>query len=230
MLSWNTHILNRYVPLQEKETESEPEFVINTKAGAVFDVIADENYIYSASQNGLVQIWDIDTGLLRRVLTGHGDQVLALTQTVNYIISSSSDGTLKIWNKSNFYCVQTLSVGHEGHLSVLTAVGEGQPIFFSCHGNCVRIWALGDGFFEEEFTVHSPKRKNRKEKKNLSEKSNQKKIVPIYASGSSLILAMRDPLICALRSFISYKTISCDERMRDECFNGAKFLWKLFEQ
>lgn len=63
----------------------------------------------------------------------------------------------------------------------------------------------------------------------LSSVKNDRKVFA-YSSGSSLILAMRDPLICALRNFISYKTISCDERMRDECFNGAKFLWKLFEQ
>ena len=132
-----------------KETENEPELVINTKSGAVFDVVADEHFIYSAAQNGSVQVWDRDTGLLRRVLTGHGEQVLALAQTPNHIISSSSDGLLKVWAKNNFYCTQTIDLGNTDQLTVL-AGDDSQPIFFSCYANFVRIWALGEEYESDE--------------------------------------------------------------------------------
>ncbi|KIJ12426.1 hypothetical protein PAXINDRAFT_49346, partial [Paxillus involutus ATCC 200175] len=59
----------------------------------------DENKLVSASEDGMLRIWNRQTGAVE-VLSGHTDKVLAVdvSQDGKMIISGSKDETARIWN------------------------------------------------------------------------------------------------------------------------------------
>jgi WD40 repeat protein len=67
-------------------------------------VTLDGNQVVSGSKDKTLRIWDLKTGKLLYILTGHRDQVssVAVIPKSKHIISGSLDRTLKIWNITNF--------------------------------------------------------------------------------------------------------------------------------
>ena len=60
----------------------------------------DGKFIASASFDGTIRIWDVNTGLAVKELRGHTDKVLAVAYSPDgkSLASSSTDGTLRKWN------------------------------------------------------------------------------------------------------------------------------------
>ncbi len=60
----------------------------------------DSKTAYTGGHDGTVRVWDAETGLQRRVMTGHSDWVwgLAVHPSANMIASASHDGTVRFWD------------------------------------------------------------------------------------------------------------------------------------
>ncbi len=60
----------------------------------------DSKTAYTGGHDGTVRIWDAETGVQSRVLTGHSDWVwgLAVHPSAQMIASASHDGTVRFWN------------------------------------------------------------------------------------------------------------------------------------
>lgn len=71
-----------------------------------------EQYLITGTDSGAIVVWDIETGLLLRSLTGHLRAVNALKFDNSKLISGSSDRTVRVWNYKTGECVCTFR-GHD---------------------------------------------------------------------------------------------------------------------
>ena len=79
----------------------------------VVEVMSNGNMI-SASSDGTVCVWDLETGKRLNHLRGHADRVNAIAVTKDgKVVSASNDMTLKVWN---------LESGRDSHY-----LQQGQP-------------------------------------------------------------------------------------------------------
>lgn len=97
----------------------------------------DEQYLMTGSYNGIVSIWDIETGKLVRKLEGHLSAVSALKFDNLKLITASRDTTVRVWNYRNGDCVCTFR-GHEG--AVLCIDCDQRLIASGSADNNIKVW------------------------------------------------------------------------------------------
>ena len=63
---------------------------------------ADGRLLFTADSEGLIRIWDSESGSEMHVLSGHNSQVnfLALFDDL-FILSASNDGSIRVWAVPN---------------------------------------------------------------------------------------------------------------------------------
>lgn len=71
------------------------------------------NDIITGDEIGNVHIWDLETGDLRRSLTGHQQSVLCLQFDNDKIVTGSADKTIKVWDRSSGFCMYTLKAHND---------------------------------------------------------------------------------------------------------------------
>ena len=98
----------------------------------------------SQGHNGKIAIWDIKTGKIDIILTGHTDTVKCIIAISNrIIISGSSDSKIKIWDLVEEKCIQTLH-GHSHSVACIAKLPDGRLISGS-YDSTLRIWCLKEG-------------------------------------------------------------------------------------
>jgi WD40 repeat protein len=104
----------------------------------------------SGSRDTTLRIWDLQSGVCTRVLTGHQASVRCLEIHGDLIVSGSYDTTAKIWSISSGQCLRTL----QGHFSQIYAVAfDGHRIATGSLDTSVRIWNPHDGYEVSHFTL-----------------------------------------------------------------------------
>ncbi|KAI7859896.1 WD40-repeat-containing domain protein [Circinella umbellata] len=81
----------------------------------------DDDKIITGSDDYTVNIYDIKTGKLRRVLCGHDGGVWALQYIGNTLVTGSTDRTIKVWDIDTGECRETFSA-HMSTVRCLTIV------------------------------------------------------------------------------------------------------------
>ncbi len=84
----------------------------------VRSVAFDSYYLLaSGSRDNTVKLWNKNSGVLSRTLTGHGKLVYIVTFDFTYLLASGIwDDTIKIWNKNSEDLLWTLT-GHGGEVN-----------------------------------------------------------------------------------------------------------------
>src|SRR5207248_6906572 len=78
----------------------------------------DGKKIATGGMDGIIHIWDAETGEFVRALVGHGSYVygLAWSPDGHTLASAGSfDGTAKLWDTATGMPVRTLAKGHKGY-------------------------------------------------------------------------------------------------------------------
>ncbi|KIJ94466.1 hypothetical protein K443DRAFT_12099 [Laccaria amethystina LaAM-08-1] len=97
--------------------------------------------------NGMVQIWDAETGTLREPLRGHTDSTWSVAFSPNgtRIVSGSGDTTVRIWDAETSSPVGEPLRGHDDWVSSVAFSPNGRRIVSGWGNGTVRIWDVETG-------------------------------------------------------------------------------------
>eukprot|EP00731_Ephydatia_muelleri_P014568 Em0008g288a len=135
---------------------------VHTASGhtaAVTSVYADQNLLFSASQDRTVKAWDLKTSTELLTLEKH----LSYVRSVKYcphtrLIFTASQNIIKIWDMRNHkaQCVKTFGspTGSSDAVQDLLVFGDGGSLF-SASGNIVNIWDLQKMVHVGKLTGHN---------------------------------------------------------------------------
>ncbi len=109
-------------------------------------VSADGKLAVSASVDGTLKVWDLETGRLKRTLAGHAGSVdsVAITPDGRRTVSASDDTNLKVWDLETGSTVHTLS-GHKNVVSAVSIFKDGQQEISASDDRTVKVWDLQAG-------------------------------------------------------------------------------------
>ena len=119
-------------------------------------VTPDGTRAVSASWDGTLKVWRLDTGAEERTLVGHTERVYGVAMMPDGIraISASHDGTLKVWHLDTGAEERTL-VGHTGQVRAVAVMPDGVRIISASADRTLRVWHLGTGVVERVLMGHS---------------------------------------------------------------------------
>ncbi|CAI9099779.1 OLC1v1036649C1 [Oldenlandia corymbosa var. corymbosa] len=105
-------------------------------------------HLASGGEDNTCRIWDLRKKKSLYVIPAHSNlisQVKFEPQEGYFLVTGSYDTTAKVWSSKDFKPVKTLS-GHEGKVTSLDIVGDGQCIATVSHDRTIKLWsASSDG-------------------------------------------------------------------------------------
>jgi WD40 repeat protein len=106
----------------------------------------DSRKILSASGDGTIKEWDIETGRCVRTLSGHSDWVTYAVYSPDSkkILSASVDKTIKEWDVESSQCVQTIT-GHWDNLTCAVYSPDGKKVLSASLGKTIKEWNVETG-------------------------------------------------------------------------------------
>jgi WD40 repeat protein len=109
-------------------------------------VTPDGRRVISASSDGTLKVWGMDTGRVLATLDGHADGVLACAVTPDgrRLISASVDRTLKIWDLDAGRVLATLD-GHRNWVRACAVTPDGRRVISASDDRTLKVWDLDAG-------------------------------------------------------------------------------------
>jgi hypothetical protein len=131
----------------------------NIATGHVGDVLGlckvdiDNATAATSSSDGIIRIWNMQTGVMQRELAGHTASVndICLLK-LNHIVSASNDRTLRVWRVSDGVCTQVLQ-GHIGLVNTVCVLNCGLFASGSNDGT-IKIWNSNIDIPIGDFAAH----------------------------------------------------------------------------
>jgi WD40 repeat protein len=108
----------------------------------VASLVVHDGRLISGSSDGLIKVWDINTGRCINTITGHSNSATSLVVHDGRLISGSGDNTIKVWDINTGRCINTIT-GHNYFVSSLV-VHDGRLISGS-GDNTVKMWDINTG-------------------------------------------------------------------------------------
>jgi WD40 repeat protein len=104
------------------------------------------NYLASGGDDGIVKIWDVNTGNLLKSLNGHRDAVTSVSFSPKYnkVASGSMDKTIKIWDVYSGALLVTMTEHKLGVTSVSFSK-DGSEIASGSDDGTIKIWDVQTG-------------------------------------------------------------------------------------
>lgn len=139
----------------------------------------DGKSIVSGSEEGKINILNLDTQKEVHIFTGHINSINTISVTANnkYFISGSEDTTLKIWNLENRSESLTL-IGHQGPVLTVITTHDSKWAISGSSDKTIKIWDVEDGYCKFTLEGHSDAVKD------LAITSDDKKLVSLSSNNS----------------------------------------------
>jgi WD40 repeat protein len=106
----------------------------------------DGQWVVSASDDGSLKVWDLDTGAELRTLSSPTSPVnaVAVMPDGRRAVSGSEDGTLRIWNLEEGIQQRTLAC-HAGPVYSVALTPDGQRAISTSRDRNLKVWDLSRG-------------------------------------------------------------------------------------
>ena len=112
----------------------------------------DGSLALTGGYDGIVKVWDVQTGELRISLEGPEDVEWARWHSKgNAVIAGSRDGTAWMWMAHDGTCMQVFA-GHDGDVSCGTFTGDGKFVVTGGADGTVRVWSPKNGSCKHVFS------------------------------------------------------------------------------
>ena len=114
----------------------------HTYAVVAVAVAPDGTWLASASEDGMVRIWDVATGRERAVLHGHTGAVsaVAVAPDGSWLASASDDGTVRIWDVASQPGTGRAAMATTGGVWAVAVAPDGSWLASASEDGTVRIW------------------------------------------------------------------------------------------
>jgi|GEM_PF-2380199 len=108
--------------------------------------ISPDASVAVSGMDGILRVWDLDSGECTRVLQGHKDFVwtVAMSLDASFAVSGSDDKTLRVWDLRSGECMGVF----EGHSDIVSSVAISADASFAVSGSgdqTLRVWDLQSG-------------------------------------------------------------------------------------
>jgi WD40 repeat protein len=67
----------------------------------------NESRVISSTNNGMIRIWDVSSGIYQHELIDHTDDIPCLVFHGSVLVSGSSDSSVLVWNIETGECIYT---------------------------------------------------------------------------------------------------------------------------
>ncbi len=113
------------------------------------------NQLATGSDDGLVQLWDAESGKVDVELSGHTSSINSVVFSAdgNLLASGSDDHTVRLWDLDNQNLLRTLSDGPFGVSSVVFSP-SGDLLVSGYHDGNIRVWDVASGQVMRQITGH----------------------------------------------------------------------------
>ncbi|KAF9485857.1 glutathione degradosome [Pholiota conissans] len=127
---------------------------------SVLSLAANEDYIFSGSQNRHISVWDKNTFQLKTILRGHTGSVLGLEYAPKekWLFSSSGDSTVRVWSTDTLqllYVIHPYMGEGAGDLFSITWSSELQTIFIGCQNTSLQWFSFKDPILKTSLSASS---------------------------------------------------------------------------
>jgi WD40 repeat protein len=115
----------------------------------------DGQTIASASGDGTIKLWNVETGEILHTLKGHQGAVLDLSFSPDgqTIASASDDQTVKLWTVATGELIHSLE-GHQDWIRSLSFSPDGQTIVSASDDQTLKLWAVKTGTLIQTLSGH----------------------------------------------------------------------------
>ena len=106
-------------------------------------------------ENGVIKLWDVETGKEKLELNGHtiGVMGLSFSSDGKTLVSGSKDKTIKLWDVETGREKQTLT-GHNGWVYDVNYSPDGTTLVSASEDKTVMIWDVQTGALKQTLTGH----------------------------------------------------------------------------
>ncbi|KAK9244507.1 WD40-repeat-containing domain protein [Lipomyces tetrasporus] len=110
-------------------------------SGSVNSVHIQRSFIATAGVDGIVKVWNADSGRLLMSLHGHsrGLACVSLSPDARTIISGGNDNTIRVWDTRNQHCLFEFA-GHESLVRTLHVFGR--KVLSGSYDQTLKVWDL----------------------------------------------------------------------------------------
>ncbi len=119
----------------------------------IVDLCLKDKKIITASSEGVIMIWSLETGACEKTLEGDPDGISALRLTRDgMLLSGGRKGKIMVWDLENGICKKSMA-GHGSVIMSLISTKSGKVVSGS-HRGVLAIWDLSTGVCEKALRGH----------------------------------------------------------------------------
>jgi WD40 repeat protein len=127
---------------------------MSAHGGNIFslDFSPDSKLLASCSMDENIKTWDVDSGRIHKLFTGHSYAVVSVrfSPDARYLVSASYDGTAKLWEVATGQCIYTF-IAHEDALYAADFLPDGSGIVTCSNDGTVMIFEMSARFIAEHY-------------------------------------------------------------------------------